>query len=253
MPFSTVTGVTEERGAGRRLARRRPSRRTRPVRRLWRAVGAVRASRSRRSSGPGSPTAPTGRCARARCRCAAPDQRSPAGTGPPRTSRTNGAAEQARRDAEERLRESEEMHRHTLELSQQIVWTVEPDGRLATISQRYQELTGIDGGDDAPHVDPSRRPRPWSLARWTDGSGSGMPYHVECRLRMADGSYRLFRVRARRRTATRRADPALVRHQRGHPRRSARRISPAATSRSATGSPPRRPTTPSGTMTSSTA
>src|ERR1700709_84160 len=38
--------------------------------------------------------------------------------------------EQGRRGAEERLRESEELHRYTLELSQQIVFTAAPDGQI---------------------------------------------------------------------------------------------------------------------------
>ncbi len=45
-----------------------------------------------------------------------------------------------------------------------------------------------------------------------------MPYAVECRLRMRDGSYRLFRVRAMPQRDERGPDPALVRDQRGRPR-----------------------------------
>ncbi len=104
-------------------------------------------------------------------------------------------AEQARRDAEERLRESEELHRHTLELSQQIVWTVHADGRLATISPRFRELTGLD--DETPlHMAIHPDDRTMVLARWADSEAGGHPYHVQYRLRLADGSYRHMRARA---------------------------------------------------------
>ena len=56
-------------------------------------------------------------------------------------------AEQARREAEERLRDSEELHRITLEMSQQIAWTAEADGSGLVMSDRYEELTGL--GDPA--------------------------------------------------------------------------------------------------------
>src|SRR5436190_9388818 len=58
------------------------------------------------------------------------------------------AAAVARRAAEERLRESEELHRFTLELSKQIVWTVDEHGRLLTISPRFRELSGL--AEDTP-------------------------------------------------------------------------------------------------------
>ena len=56
------------------------------------------------------------------------------------------------------------------------------------------------------------------LERWAVALQSGTPFDVECRLRMKDGSYRFFHVRAR--AAARRAGPdrALVRHHRGRPR-----------------------------------
>ena len=54
------------------------------------------------------------------------------------------------------------MHRLTLELTQQIVWTVEADGSGLIMSERYRELTGIDRRRGRRAIDPSRRPRRWS-------------------------------------------------------------------------------------------
>jgi len=103
--------------------------------------------------------------------------------------------DQARRDAEEKLRESEELHRYTIELSQQIIWTVDDEGQLLTISPRFREISGLDPEtplEMAIHPDD----RPMVLARWADAAVGGQPYHVQYRLRMADGSYRHMRARA---------------------------------------------------------
>src|ERR1051325_10416557 len=92
-------------------------------------------------------------------------------------------------DPDERLRQSEEMHRLTLELTQQIVWTTEADGSGLIMSERYRELTGIeDSADSAASIHPDERAE--VLAPWGAALESGRPFDVECRLRMKDGSYR---------------------------------------------------------------
>ena len=101
----------------------------------------------------------------------------------------------AGREAKEQLRQSEEMYHLTLELIQQIAWTVEPDGSGLALSDRYRELTGMTGDEDAVlsiHPDD----RALTVDRWVAALASGEPYAVECRLRMKDGGYRCFRVRA---------------------------------------------------------
>jgi two-component system sensor kinase FixL len=101
----------------------------------------------------------------------------------------------AQHEAAERLRDSEEMHRITLELMRQIIWTTEADGSGIKLSARYRELTGMADDDDAQftiHPDD----REGMIAAWTSAIRTGGPYATECRLRMADGSYRAFRVRA---------------------------------------------------------
>jgi len=104
-------------------------------------------------------------------------------------------AEEARRDAEERLRESEEIHRYTIELSQQIAWTAEADGTGLHMSERYGELTGMsDYGQAALSI--HAEDRDLVTRSWSESLEAGKPFLVECRLRMKDGGYRLFRVRA---------------------------------------------------------
>ena len=92
------------------------------------------------------------------------------------------------------LRESEELHRLTLDLTQQIVWTLEPDGGGLRMSDRYRELTGKgeDEAQDSVHPDD----REIVASRLAESLASGAPFAVECRLLMRDGRYRLFRVRA---------------------------------------------------------
>jgi len=98
------------------------------------------------------------------------------------------------REAEERLRRSEEMHRLTLELTQQIVWTTEADGSGLIMSDRYRELTGIeDAADAADSIHPDEQAA--VLERWGEALRSGKPFDVECRLRMKDGRYRFFHIR----------------------------------------------------------
>ena len=96
-------------------------------------------------------------------------------------------------DPDERLRQSEEMHRLTLELTQQIVWTTEADGSGLVMSERYREITGVGSEEAELSIHPDERDE--VLERWGMALQSGMPFDVECRLRMKDGSYRFFHIR----------------------------------------------------------
>jgi len=96
------------------------------------------------------------------------------------------------RAANERLRESEELYRFTVELSQGIVWTADPAGVLGAINPRYYEMTGLAPGSaprDAIHPDDRDR----IVGEWMSAVASGKPHLAEYRIRMADGSYRHFR------------------------------------------------------------
>jgi two-component system, LuxR family, sensor kinase FixL len=104
--------------------------------------------------------------------------------------------EEARREAVERLRESEEMHRITLEMSQQIAWTADADGGGLVLSERYRELTGaaVDDQESREMLHPDDRDH--VTAAWVESVASGKQFSVRSRLRMKDGSYRFVRVRA---------------------------------------------------------
>ncbi|WP_114951822.1 PAS domain-containing sensor histidine kinase [Sphingosinicella terrae] len=99
------------------------------------------------------------------------------------------------REAERRLRESEQLHRITLDLTRQIVWSIGPDGTGRTLSPRFLEITGL-----SPEDDPSRALHPDERESFMEGMAEaiarGSPYSAEVRLRVSDGSYHYFRVRA---------------------------------------------------------
>jgi two-component system sensor kinase FixL len=104
-----------------------------------------------------------------------------------------------RRRAEEQLRESEELYRYTVELSQQLVWTASPEGRILSLSARFSEMTGLDRKVD-PHEGWLAVVHPDELdvllQVWQDTLGSSAPNTAEFRMRLADGSYRTFVARA---------------------------------------------------------
>ena len=134
-------------------------------------------------------------------------------------------AEEARRDAEERLRESEELHRLTLELSQQIAWT-RGEGRQRPRDERA--LRGADrlGGLRAsPGIGPSGRPRsgPDPLHA-CDRDG----HAAQRRMPASHEGRQLPPVPRARDAAPRRGwrDPALVRGHRRHSRLSGGRFRP---------------------------
>lgn len=104
-----------------------------------------------------------------------------------------------RRAAQERLRESEELYRYTVELSHQLAWTAGSDGRLLSVSRRMAEVLGM-LGKQAPHdrwveiVHPEDREH--LFAAWDGALQSKQPSTCAFRMRVADGSYRTFHARA---------------------------------------------------------
>ncbi|HZH28217.1 MAG TPA: PAS domain-containing protein [Azospirillaceae bacterium] len=109
----------------------------------------------------------------------------------------SAAVEQAQ--AEQKLRESEDHFRHTVELNPQIPWTTDADGGPLDISDRWLALTGFtreralrEGWVPVAH--PEDLPK--KAAAWGRSVVTGEPYDIEHRIRLADGSYRWMRSRA---------------------------------------------------------
>ncbi|HEY0625978.1 MAG TPA: PAS domain-containing protein [Allosphingosinicella sp.] len=100
-----------------------------------------------------------------------------------------------RREAEERLRESEELYRYTLELSRQEVWTAAPDGRILTVSR----TTGIPEGRDPTEawldtVHPADLKV--ILAAWNAAVKNKKASSAEFRMKTPGGEYRYHRAKA---------------------------------------------------------
>ena len=107
-----------------------------------------------------------------------------------------GWAAVERAKSEERLRESEDHYRHTVELNPQVTWTALPDGQLNRVSRRWYDWTGTSGLGEtwAEGLHPDDRQR--TFAVWANCVATGQPYDIEHRVQMIDGCYRWARSRA---------------------------------------------------------
>lgn len=97
------------------------------------------------------------------------------------------------------LRESEEELRWTIQLSPQVPWTADIEGRIVDFSDKWLELTGLtreqalgDGWMLVPHPDDLPR----MAEAWRSALVEGRPYSVEHRIRTASGEYRWMRSSA---------------------------------------------------------
>ena len=101
-----------------------------------------------------------------------------------------------RAESEERLRESEDHYRHTVEFNPQVTWTALPDGQLNRVSKRWFSWTGTTGLGDSwgagLHPDDVEE----TFRAWGRSVETGEPYDIEHRVKMVDGSYRWARSRA---------------------------------------------------------
>jgi PAS domain S-box-containing protein len=94
------------------------------------------------------------------------------------------------------LRESEDHHRHAVELNPQVAWTAASDGQLDHVAQRWMEWTGTTGLGStwAEGLHPDDRSRTFEV--WGNSVVSGEPYDIEHRVKMRNGEYRWARSRA---------------------------------------------------------
>jgi len=103
-----------------------------------------------------------------------------------------------RKQAEEALRESEEIKRMITESVPQLVWMCRPDGWNIYFNQRWVDYTGLTLEESYGHgwnkpFHPDDQLRAWNA--WKGATETGGSYDLECRLRRADGAYRWFLIR----------------------------------------------------------
>jgi PAS domain S-box-containing protein len=108
------------------------------------------------------------------------------------------SAEVVARQAEARLRSSEQRFRSLVDATSQAVWTATADGGLMTESESWHELTGQTheqmrgtGWLDAIHPDDREATR----SAWEMATREGSMYEIEHRVRDADGEYRFMIAR----------------------------------------------------------
>jgi diguanylate cyclase (GGDEF)-like protein/PAS domain S-box-containing protein len=104
-----------------------------------------------------------------------------------------------RKVAELALAESEEHHRHFIEVNPACFWTADPCGRISVANSSAAARFGIPMEVSAavatpPFVQAEDRVR--VLASWRRSLSSGQPYDVEHRMRWSDGDYRWVHSRA---------------------------------------------------------
>ena len=99
----------------------------------------------------------------------------------------------ARRNVEERLRQSEARFQAIANSIDQMIWSTRPDGYHDYYNQRWYDYTGVpQGSTDGEawnglfHHDDQERA--WAV--WRHSLETGEPYHIEYRLRHRSGHYR---------------------------------------------------------------
>ncbi len=99
------------------------------------------------------------------------------------------------KEAEEKIRESEEHFRSLTQALPQLVWVTDEKGNQQYVTERWKEYTGLDPLDGQTwtmmiHPDDFQ-----PLAEnWNSSMGSGTAYKAEARIRGKDGQYRWFHV-----------------------------------------------------------
>jgi diguanylate cyclase (GGDEF)-like protein/PAS domain S-box-containing protein len=99
----------------------------------------------------------------------------------------------------EALKESEEHHRFTVEFNPQIPWTSDPQGKILTVSSRWEHATGIPveealGAGWLKALHPDDAPR--VVSYWDEHLETGEAVDLRYRIRLKDGPYRWVRARA---------------------------------------------------------
>ncbi|WP_263368233.1 EAL domain-containing protein [Edaphobacter bradus] len=104
-----------------------------------------------------------------------------------------------RAKAEKALKESEDHYRNTVELSPQVTWTADPNGRILDFGSLWETLTGMtrdetlgEGWINALHPDDVEPAR----LQWEQSRRTGAPIDIEYRIGRKHGNYRWMRARA---------------------------------------------------------
>jgi PAS domain S-box-containing protein len=102
-----------------------------------------------------------------------------------------------RKLAQEAVKQAEDRIRLVIDTIPTMAWTLQPDGAVDFVNQRWMEYTGLSLEeaikDSKRIVHPEDLPR--AVEKWNPSMAAGNPGEDEMRLRRADGEYRWFLVR----------------------------------------------------------
>ena len=99
------------------------------------------------------------------------------------------------KQAEQKIRESEEHFRNLTQALPQLVWVTDTDGKQEFVTERWKEYTGLDPYDDKTWemiVHPDDGPVLTQI--WNHSKKTGTTYKAEARLKGRDGEFRWFHV-----------------------------------------------------------
>jgi len=99
------------------------------------------------------------------------------------------------KQAEQKIRESEEHFRNLTQALPQLVWVTDTEGKQEFVTERWKEYTGLDPYDDktwAKIVHPEDNKMLDQI--WSNSKKNGTTYKSEARLKGRDGAFRWFHV-----------------------------------------------------------
>jgi len=102
-----------------------------------------------------------------------------------------------RKHAEDAIRQSEDRIRLIIDTIPTMAWSVQPDGTIDFVNQRWLDYTGLSLGKVVKEPTGIIHPQDLSdvTEKWRANMAAEEPYENEMRLRRADGEYRWFLVR----------------------------------------------------------
>jgi PAS domain S-box-containing protein len=102
-----------------------------------------------------------------------------------------------RKLAEKAVRHAEDRIRLVIDTIPTMAWSLEPDGRVAFVNQRWMEYTGLSLEEALTKANSIVHPDdlPQALEAWAPNMVAGNPHEAEMRFRRVDGEYRWFLVR----------------------------------------------------------
>jgi PAS domain S-box-containing protein len=102
-----------------------------------------------------------------------------------------------RKRAEDALRRSEDRIRLSIDTIPTMVWSLQPDGAIDFVNQRWMDYTGLSLEEAIAEPTRPMHPEdlPGAMAEWGANMAAEEPFEEELRLRRADGEYRWFLIR----------------------------------------------------------